>query len=64
MCTKLVTCFTISLFVDCFWNVQDIIYYLNWFSSVIIPLLWIGIGGAVDYVLVNINVCSAVLREA
>ena len=49
------------MFIDCFWDIQDIIYYLEWFSSVIIPFLCIGIGGVVDYVLVNVYVCNVIL---
>lgn len=43
--------------VECFFSIQDIVYYLKWLSSVIVPLLCVIIGGLFDYILVNYCVC-------
>ena len=40
--------------IECFFSIQDVVYYLKWLSSVIIPLLCVIIGGLFDYMLVRL----------
>ena len=51
--TYLITCWTHTLLcLECYFDIQDVIYYLRWFSSVLIPLLCIVTMVAMDYMMV------------